>query len=119
MSIEATKGQYGQPITGVQNPYGAVGSPSANSPPLQFNLRLRYEWTLNSYNAFVQAGGTHTAYSEYDASVGVAKDVWSAQLYGQNLTNANASLFTSTTQFVPAETIVRPRVLGVKFGYKF
>jgi len=30
-----------------------------------------------------------------------------------------ASVFTSTTQFVPEQTITRPRVLGVKFTYKF
>ena len=144
----ATAPEFGKPILSVQNPYGHIGSPSANSPPLQFNLRLRYQWTMNDYNAFVQAGGTHTghsytqsgnnptlsagsnvsttlirfenpAYSQYDASVGVVKDAWSTELYAQNLTNVNASVFTSTTQFVPAETISRPRVLGVKFGYKF
>jgi hypothetical protein len=31
----------------------------------------------------------------------------------------NKSVFTSSTQFVPAETITRPRVLGVRFGYRF
>src|SRR5260370_35125674 len=59
----ATKAEFGQPILSVQNPYGPPGSPSANSPPLQFNLRLRYEWTVNSYNAFAQAGVTHTGHS--------------------------------------------------------
>jgi hypothetical protein len=29
------------------------------------------------------------------------------------------STFTSTNQFVLAETITRPRVLGLKVGYKF
>jgi outer membrane receptor protein involved in Fe transport len=140
--------EFGKPILSVQNPYGPIGSPSANSPPLQFNLRLRYQWTMNDYSAFVQAGGTHTghsytqsgnnpslsaggnvsttllrfenpAYSQYDASLGVAKDAWSTELYAQNLTNKIASVFTSTTQFVPAETITRPRVLGLRFGYKF
>jgi len=144
----ATKAEYGQPILSVQNPYGPVGSPAANAPPIQFNLRLRYEWTVNSFNAFAQAGVTHTghsftqsgsnpplsangnvsttqlrfedpAYSEYDAAIGIAKDAWSAQLYAENLTNVIASVFTSSTQFVPAETITRPRVLGVKFGYRF
>ena len=144
----AAKAEYGQPILSVQNPYGPVGSPSANSPPLQFNLRLRYEWTLNSYNAFAQAGAIHTghsftqsgsnpalsagsnvsttqlrfenpAFSLYDASIGVAKNAWTAELYGQNLTNVIKSVFTSSTQFVPAEAITRPRVLGVKVGYKF
>jgi len=111
-------------------------------------LRLRYEWTVNSYNAFAQAGATHTghsftqsgsnpplsaggnvsttnlrfenpAYSQYDASIGVAKDAWTTELYAQNLTNVIKSVFTSSTQFVQAEAITRPRVLGVRFGYKF
>jgi iron complex outermembrane recepter protein len=59
------------------------------------------------------------AYTLYDASAGIAKDAWTVEFYGQNLTNSNASIFTSTTQFVPAEVITRPRVLGVKIGYKF
>jgi iron complex outermembrane receptor protein len=144
----ATKGLFGQPITSIKNPYGPQGTPTANSPPLQYNVRLRYEWSRNSYNSFVQAGATHTAhsytqsgvnpslstggnvsttlirfenlpYSQFDASAGVAKDAWSGELYVQNLTNVNAAVFTSTTQFVPAETITRPRTLGVKIGYKF
>jgi outer membrane receptor protein involved in Fe transport len=144
----ATKAELGQPILSVQNPYGPIGSPAANAPPLQFNMRLRYEWTMDAYNSFVQAGMTHTAhsftqassnptlsagsnvsttllrfenpaFSEFDASAGIAKDAWSAELFGQNLTNVNKSTFTSTTQFVFAEEIVRPRVLGVRFGYKF
>jgi outer membrane receptor protein involved in Fe transport len=144
----ATAAEFGKPITSIQNPYGAVGSPSANSPPMQFNLRLRYEWKLNAYDAFVQAGTTHTAhsytqssndptlsagsavsttllrfenpaYTQYDASLGIAKDAWAVQVYGQNLTNVIESVFTSTSQFVPAETITRPRVLGVRFNYKY
>jgi iron complex outermembrane recepter protein len=144
----ATKAEYGQPITSVQNPYGPPGSPSANSPPMQFNMRLRYEWPINLYNAFVQAGATHTAHSftqssanpslsagsnvsttllrfenppitQYDASAGIAKDAWSVEFYAENLTNVIKSTYTSTNQFVVAETITRPRVLGVKVGYKF
>ena len=48
-----------------------------------------------------------------------AKDAWTTELYAQNLTNVNASTFTSTNQFVPAESILRPRVLGFRVGYKF
>jgi len=144
----ASKAEFGQPILSVQNPYGPIGGPSANAPPLQFNLRLRYQWTVNSYNAFAQVGATHTAHSytqssvnptlssgsnvsttllrfenppitQYDASMGVAKDAWTTELYAQNLTDVIKSTYTSTNQFVPAETITRPRVLGVRFGYKF
>jgi outer membrane receptor protein involved in Fe transport len=144
----ATKAQYGQPILAVNNPYGPIGGPSANSPPMQFNMRLRYQWTMNSYNAFTQLGATHTAhsftqssanpslstggnvsttllrfenppYTQYDASVGVAKDAWTAELYCQNCTDVNKSTFTSTNQFVIAETILRPRIIELRLGYKF
>jgi iron complex outermembrane recepter protein len=140
--------EFGKPITGIQNVFGPLGSPTANSPPFQANVRLRYQWSFNDYKAFVQTGATHTAhsftqsgvnpglsaggsvsttllrfenpaYTLYDASGGIAKDAWSVQVFGQNLTNSNASVFTSTTQFIPAQVITRPRVLGVKFGYNF
>jgi hypothetical protein len=147
---------FGKPITQnctasgcttLNNLFGPIGGPSANAPPIQFSVRARYEWTMASYNTFVQFGATHTghsftqggsnpsisaggvnttvlrfenpAYSTYDASAGVAKDAWNAHVYVQNLSNSNASLFTNTGQFVVAETVVRPRVIGLKFGYKF
>src|SRR5579862_454325 len=153
----ATAAQYGQAIlTGVNragvfgpivNPYGPIGAPSALSPPFQFNLRLRYQWVVSSYNFFAQTGVTHTAHSytqsgsnpslvgntittnylrfenppitQYDASVGVGKDAWTAKLYAQNLTNVVKSTYTSTAQFSLQENITRPRVLGLEIGYKF
>jgi iron complex outermembrane receptor protein len=39
-------------------------------------------------------------------------------LYGENLANSHASTFTSTDQFIVEQTPLRPRVLGVSFGYK-
>jgi iron complex outermembrane recepter protein len=39
-------------------------------------------------------------------------------LYGENLANSNAAVFTSTDQFIVAQTPLRPRVLGVSFGYQ-
>ena len=148
LASPATQGEYGKPVLSVQNPFGPVGGPSANSPPMQFNLRLRYQWNVSSYNAFVQAGATHTAHSftqssanptlsagsnisttllrfenppitQYDASCGIARDAWTAEFFAQNLTNVIKSTFTSTNQFVLAETITRPRVLGLRVGYKF
>ena len=62
---------YGQPITSVANPYGTVGSPLANSPPFQANLRARYEFPIGDYRAFFQAGGTHQGNS-YSATGNVA-----------------------------------------------
>jgi iron complex outermembrane recepter protein len=132
----------------VTNPFGAIGSPSANAPPIQFSLRARYEWSIAGYSPFVQfaashsghsftqagsnpsiaqAGGISTgrlrfenpAHSTYDASFGVAKDAWYVNVYGENLSNSNASVFTSTDQFIVAQTPLRPRVLGASIGFKF
>ncbi|NNM61875.1 MAG: TonB-dependent receptor [Steroidobacteraceae bacterium] len=149
---------FGKPITSycpsgptscftVGNPYGPVGSPSANSPPMQFSLRARYVWSAFEYHWFVQAGAVHTdhsftqagsaqtfaqsgsisgrlrwenpSYTVYDASFGVSKGAWNAKIYGENLANSNASVNTNSDQFIVAQTPLRPRVIGVQFGYKF
>jgi outer membrane receptor protein involved in Fe transport len=149
---------FGKPITQacgatgtgcipITNPFGPIGSPSADAPPIQFSLRVRYEWTVAGYAPFAQFGATHTgisftqagsnptiaeaglstsrlrfvnpAYSTYDASIGVAKDAWTATLFGENLANSNASTFISTDQFIVAQTPLRPRVIGLTVGYKF
>jgi outer membrane receptor protein involved in Fe transport len=143
----ATAGEYGKPITTLANPFGPPGSPTANSPPIEFNVRLRYEWAVYDYNAFVQGAAQHTghsftqtgsnpslsvggainttllrfenpAYTSYDATAGIGKDAWTVTLFGENLTDKNVSLFTSTAQFVTSQTPLRPRVLGLRFDYK-
>jgi outer membrane receptor protein involved in Fe transport len=137
---------YSGSCSPISNPFGPVGSPTANSPPIQFSLRARYDWSVGDLGAFVQAGAVHTghsftqagsnpplagaittgrlrfedpAYTTYDASVGVSKDAWTASLFGENLNNSNAAVFTSTDQFIVAQTPLRPRVIGVSFSYKF
>jgi len=40
-------------------------------------------------------------------------------VYGENISNSNASVFVSTDQFIIAQTPLRPRVLGASVGYKF
>ena len=51
--------------------------------------------------------------------MGVSKDAWTAQIFGQNLTNVLASTFTNSPQWIEQEAVTRPRVAGVKFSYKF
>jgi outer membrane receptor protein involved in Fe transport len=112
-----------------------LNSPLAQSPPFQASLRARYEFLLGDFKSFAQIGGTHQSHSysatgniqtyeqagftTYDASMGVEKDAWTAQVYVQNLTDTRANLFENGNQFVTAETINRPRTGGVRFGYKF
>ena len=134
--------------TPVVNPFGPIGAPSASSPPVQFSLRARYEFKLGEYQTFVQASAAHSghsftqaganptiaaaglisttrlrfedpAFTNIDAAVGVAKDAWNAQVYAENLANANTSLFTNADQYIVAQTPMHPRVIGVKIGYSF
>jgi iron complex outermembrane receptor protein len=126
---------FGKPITSAPNPFGPIGSPLANSPPFRGNLRLRYEWNFNQYKAFAQVAGQHTdhsftstgyveaytlpAYTTMDASLGIAKDNWYVEAFGQNLTDSNAFTNENNSQFIVTQTVLRPRVLGIKVGYKF
>ena len=58
-------------------------------------------------------------FTTYDASTGISKGAWTVQLYGQNLTDERAKLFSSYNPFVKAVTVNRPRTLGLRFSYKF
>ncbi len=131
-----------------QNPFGAVDTVPAFSPSNEFNLRARYDWSFSDYKAYAWVGANHVgsmfnqpatytdgntqtipsttflryeqpAYTTYDAAFAIAKDNWSVQVFGNNLSNSDASLFTSSAQFIKSEVPLRPRVLGVTLGYKF
>jgi hypothetical protein len=62
---------------------------------------------------------TMPGYTTYDAAIGVSKDSWTAQVTGSNITNSNASMNTSSGQFIKTVVPLRPRVLTLQFGYKF
>jgi outer membrane receptor protein involved in Fe transport len=110
----------------IANPLGLEGTRPAFSPPQEFSLRARYDWALPSdYRAFLSAGASHVGhmsneplnypqavageppfttrelfdqpgYTTYDAALGVAKDNWIVTVYGENLSNSDASTYTST-----------------------
>jgi outer membrane receptor protein involved in Fe transport len=54
-----------------------------------------------------------------DASFGVGKDAWNAEFYVVNLTDEDASVYTTASQFIVAEVPIRPRTMGLRFGYSF
>ena len=133
----------------VVNLFGPRGSPTADSPPMTFSFLLRYDFaTPMDYLGHLQLGVFHTghsftqaganpafvpgvtisteqlrfedpAYTTLSASIGISKDRWYFTVYGQNLTNSNAAVYTSTEQFIVAQTPLRPRVIGATIGYGF
>ncbi len=62
---------------------------------------------------------TMASYTTYDATIGIAKDAWTMQLTGNNLSNNDASMHTSSGQFIKSEVPLRPRVVTLQLGYKF
>jgi iron complex outermembrane recepter protein len=62
---------------------------------------------------------TMPGYTTYDASLGVSKDQWTAQVIGNNLGDSAASQNTGTYQFIKSEVPIRPRVLMLQIGYHF
>jgi iron complex outermembrane receptor protein len=127
----------------IPDPGGILGSPLAGAPPFEGNVRVRYEFALDGYDAFAQIGALHQAHSlsstdqftvdlqghstsydlpaftTYDAALGAGRDAWLAQLYAENLTDTRAQLFANYAEFYKAVTINRPRTIGVRVSYKF
>lgn len=135
-------------VQNFQNPFGVVGGTAPFAPLFQGNIRARYEFQVADYNAHVQIGGNYVgkmynqpanflsgdgvtvptttylryaqpAYGTIDASVGVNKDNWFAEIYGSNLTDNHASTFTSSAQFIKSEVPLRPTVIMLKVGAHF
>jgi iron complex outermembrane receptor protein len=129
--------------TKVANFGGPLGSPLAGAPPIQANIRARYEVDFDGVRVTCQFGAVHqahslasttdasvdaqgkaavydlAAFSTFDAGLGVAKDGWSIQAYGGNLTDTRAQLFANYYNFVKTVTVNRPRTLGLHLSYKF
>ena len=139
------------------NPFGVLDTTPAYSPPVEFNVRARYDFAFDNYKSFVSFGANYIAaernepasfpngeltvanggcladgtpnttlckytmpgYTTTDASIGLSKDSWTAQIVANNLSNSDASTNTSSGQFVKSEVPLRPRVITFQFGYKF
>jgi iron complex outermembrane receptor protein len=58
-------------------------------------------------------------YTTCDGALGVAKDNWTVQLQGHNLSNAYGPTNVSSAQYIKAEIPLRPRVITFLIGYRF
>jgi outer membrane receptor protein involved in Fe transport len=134
--------QTGQPID-FDNPFGTVGSPLAQSPPFMGTMRLRDEIPVGTYRTFWQVGVNHQggsyattdristtlqgasvafydpSFTTYDASAGIGRGAWTAQIHGENLTDTRGVLFSSYNEWMKSNTINRPRTVGLQISYKF
>lgn len=58
-------------------------------------------------------------FTTYDEAVGVGKNGWLVQVYGENLTDTRAELYANYAQFYKAAAVSGPRTIGLRFSYKF
>ncbi|HMA50996.1 MAG TPA: TonB-dependent receptor [Magnetospirillaceae bacterium] len=143
-----TSAQFNGGINPVPNVLGQIGSIAPFSPRWQGSAHLRYDTKIAEYKAYGSFGINYIgamnsqpanytsgegvlvpnttfllyrqpSYYTLDANFGVMKDNWSIGLFGSNLNNTHASMFTSSAQFIRAEVPVRPAVIGLKLGATF
>ncbi len=125
-------------ITEVLTPTNDViqGEDLAFAPKFQGNLRVRYEWDVNdNLEAYIQPQVAHSgskftdiieinklkldAYTTFDLAYGVKGDMWSAEIYGENLTDERAQISGNFGNDVARIVTNRPTTIGlrVKFDY--
>jgi len=112
-----------------------VGSPLPLTPKVQGNVRARYEWQTNDFDAYWQLGiayadSTYSAlllddrlpqesYTLGDLTVGVSRDQWTVEFFVENITDKRAQLHFNNQDRVPRITTNRPRTFGLRYSYDF
>jgi outer membrane receptor protein involved in Fe transport len=118
-----------------------AGSPLPLTPDVQFSVRGRYVWTMQSNrDAFLQLGVKYAdealnslvdtpaepnkfqdSYTIVNASVGLAdlENGWGAELFAENLTDERAQLHINRQDFFERTTTNRPRTIGLRISYDF
>jgi outer membrane receptor protein involved in Fe transport len=143
-----TQAKYNGGINPVPNVLGTIGATTPFSPRWQGSLHLRYDFKVQDFKAYAAFGGNYVgsmnnqpsnytsgngvlvpnttfllynqpAYHTLDANLGVMKDNWNLGIFGSNLNNSHASVFTSSAQFIKSEVPLRPMVVGMKIGAFF
>ena len=125
-------------ITTVHVPTGDVqaGQELAFAPPLQFNLRARYEWqTASGRTAHImpQLVYSDSSFSDVirmnrdevqdsivlNVSAGVRAEDWALEFYADNLTDERAEISRNYVNDVQRATVIRPLTLGVRLTQNY
>ena len=112
------------------------GDDLAFAPELQATVNARYEWDVLSgklahvmsyvsysdeVNTDIVADNSVTLDSWYlwGASAGISTDMWTAELYAENLTDERAEVSGNAIFNRARVTVARPRTMGLRFSYNF
>ncbi len=112
------------------------GEDLSYAPSFQGNLRARYEWSVNEdFEAHIQPTLAYSGASFSDIvlinraeqedylllglAVGVRKENWSVEVFGENLTDERAQLNNNLIFDRERITINRPRTFGLRFSVDY
>lgn len=112
------------------------GSELPLTPKWQFSVRGVYQFPqINGYEPFAQVQGRYAddswnslvavdrrkqdSYTIFDASVGVRRDNWRAELMVQNVGDESAELFINRQDDIQRITTNRPRTVSLRVSYDF
>ncbi len=112
-----------------------VGNDLAYAPSFQGNARARYEWMSGDLDYFVQGQMVHSAskltdiisintieldsYTTFGFSMGVKKDEWSIELFGENVTDERAQIAGNYINDRERITTNRPATFGIRVGFDY
>ena len=112
------------------------GEDLSYAPSFQGNLRARYEWVaFDEFDAHIQPSLAYSGSSFSDIvlinravqddylllglAVGIAKENWSVEIFGENLTDERAQLNNSLIFDRERITTNRPRTFGFRFSLDY
>jgi len=123
-------------LVGASVAIAAPGEDLAYAPSFQGNLRARYEWFVNEdFEAHIQPTLAYSGSSFGDIvsinraeqasylllglSVGIRKENWSVEVFGENLTDERAQLNNNLIFDRERITTNRPRTFGFRFSVDY
>ena len=128
---ELTK-DYARDTTPGATPDAPDGTDLPFTPDLKYTISGRfnfgndmysvvsYSYTDDSFNdLFPVARVKQDDYAFLNASFGIRRDQWRAEVYINNITNESAELFINSRGGDNRVTTNRPRNAGVRFSYSF
>ncbi len=119
------------------DPDAPSGTKLPRVPEFKWNLSTRYifrdDWyvqgaymyTGKSYNTLFDGGTiaterkTQPAYQVFNASVGLDRGNWAAELYVRNLTDERGTVWINAVTWDQRVTINQPRTIGVSYRQRF
>ena len=135
--IEAELSEDYYASDGLATPTAASGTTLPRVPDTKWNLSSRYSmddgwymqtsyiYTGASYNNLFDGGSLPTKrykqkdYQILNASVGLDKDTWRAELYIRNVTDERGEVFRNAVNWDDRIMTNRPRTLGASMSLKF